>query len=134
MNSSCLSLLLLVATTLIITVQGDSFDKICEKEFPGDNDGSGDRCCTQWRMTFCVLEALPELARDLSASAARVAFDNSGCSKYTSSVGGNMPITCYWQYRKWAVITLAVVAGLAILIPTIVVIVRRGRRRVVRMY
>lgn len=130
-----LPLLTIMVATLVVTVQGDSFDKICEKEFPSDSDGSGDTCCSQWRVTFCVLEAMPEALRPPSASLARVGFENGECSKYSSNVGGNMPLTCYWQYRRWAVIMIGAVALMAILIPTLVLIARRRRRQaVVRMY
>ena len=127
------SIVLILCVTI---VQADSFDKICEKEFDDESNGSGDVCCTKWRLSFCVLEATPAgVLRDAAAATNRAMFDLTGCTKFADNVGGNMPLTCYWQYRKWAVIMIGAVALMAVIIPTLVLIARRRRRRAsIRMY
>lgn len=115
------------------SVQADSFDKICSKSFDSDSDGSGDHCCTEWRASFCSLEAMPGFTRPGFVAAARTAMGLTNCSKFANNVGGSMPITCYWQYRKWVVIMAGAFGIMAVLIPCLVLVARRRRRQATMM-
>lgn len=124
---------LAILSYLMTQVSCDTFDKICDKNL-GDamtnvaRDGAG-RCCDQWLVAFCTLESIPEIVRGATSAATRLAFEAGECSKYASNISGSMPIACYWDFRKWAVIMIGAVAIMAIIIPTLVVFAVRRRKR-----
>jgi hypothetical protein len=128
MNS--LLLIAVCLSILLANVHADSFDKICDKHLSDAMSNiSGEKCCNQWLVTWCSLEALPDIVRGASAAGARALFEAGECSKYAGNVSGSMPLACYWTFRKWAVIMIGAVAIMAIIIPTLVVFAVRRRRR-----
>ena len=116
----------------------DTFDGICDKDWRSDegfdvanaNTGStGLDCCTSWRLATCYTDVLPNIARSLAVEKAREGMRNSGCERFADNVGSSVPLPCYWRYRRWAVILLGVAGLLAVIIPTIVFVAVRRRRR-----
>jgi hypothetical protein len=125
---------LLVLIFLAASASASDFTEVCDREFHDDFDDDAsddDVCCPMWRAACCVVDHAPAddpISRELAVVHGKTIVSNAGCTDYISHVGGSMPASCYWRYRKWLILLCAGIGIAAALVPAVALVMRRMRR------
>ena len=138
-----ITIALLLLNTLLITgsdqqapqspadskqVQRDACDDAFDQDYQGV--GKDDICCPMWRRANCKVKQVNAdvaYARDLVIGQERMRMQGAGCTRFVDNVGGNMPVPCYWRYRRLLLVLIGTTASLAIAVPLIMCLTKRCR-------
>lgn len=123
--------LTILSLSLPILIHAEDLEE-CERELQYELKSDGDVCCPMWKAANCRISGVKNedpLSRALALTAQKSLLQKSGCSKFANNVGGGMPVSCYWRYRKWVIMITGVVGAMALLVVIAVLIAHKRRRR-----
>lgn len=121
----------LLSIVLPAVVHAEDANLECERQLLQEQSEGGYVCCPMWKAANCRLDHLTNntsTKRDLAIADQRYHLIQSGCSAVIQYVGDGMPLSCYWRYRKWIIMTTVVVGCMALLVIVAVLIATYHRR------